>query len=76
MRDMSGDPILIWGGGAIGGTLAAYWARAGIPVLLVDIVTDHVVACRTRGLAIVTYSTCTSSTRSRRRIAISWSTSS
>ena len=52
MRDMSGDPILIWGGGAIGGTLAAYWARAGIPVLLVDIVTDHVVACRTRGLAI------------------------
>ena len=30
------EPILIWGAGAIGGTLGAYWARAGIPVLLVD----------------------------------------
>lgn len=43
-------PILVWGAGAIGGTLAAYWARAGIPVLLVDIEPDHVEACRTRGL--------------------------
>ena len=46
------EPILIWGGGAIGGTIAAYWARAGIPVLLVDIVQEHVQACRTTGLAI------------------------
>ena len=46
------EPILIWGAGAIGGTLGAYWARAGIPVLLVDIVRDHVEACRTAGLAI------------------------
>ena len=46
------DPILIWGGGAIGGTIAAYWARAGIPVLLVDIVQAHVEACRTTGLRI------------------------
>ena len=23
------EPILIWGAGAIGGTLGAYWARAG-----------------------------------------------
>lgn len=46
------DPILIWGAGAIGGTLGAYWARAGIPVLLVDIVPEHVEACRTSGLAI------------------------
>ena len=29
-------PILIWGAGAIGGTLGAYWARAGHDVLLVD----------------------------------------
>lgn len=36
------DPILIWGGGAIGGTLAAYWARAGIPVHMVDIQAEHV----------------------------------
>lgn len=49
---MSQEPILIWGAGAIGGTLGAYWARAGIPVLLVDIVRDHVEACRTTGLAI------------------------
>jgi len=46
------QPILVWGGGAIGGVLAAYWARAGVPVLMVDIVSEHVVACRTTGLAI------------------------
>ena len=44
------EPILIWGAGAIGGTIGAYWARAGIPVLMVDIVAEHVEACRTRGL--------------------------
>jgi 2-dehydropantoate 2-reductase len=43
---------LIWGAGAIGGTLGAYWARAGIDVLLVDIVAEHVAACRTTGLGI------------------------
>jgi 2-dehydropantoate 2-reductase len=46
------DPILVWGAGAIGGTIAAYWARAGVPVMLVDVVGDHVRACRTSGLAI------------------------
>lgn len=46
------EPILIWGAGAIGGTLGAYWARAGVPVLLVDIVAEHVEACRTNGLAV------------------------
>ena len=46
------DPILIWGAGAIGGTLGAYWARAGIDVLMVDIVPEHVEACRTTGLTI------------------------
>jgi 2-dehydropantoate 2-reductase len=46
------EPILIWGAGAIGGTLAAYWARAGVPVLLVDVVAEHVQACRTTGLEI------------------------
>lgn len=46
------DPIVVWGGGAIGGTLAAYWARAGLPVLLVDRVAEHVQACRGAGLAI------------------------
>jgi 2-dehydropantoate 2-reductase len=46
------EPILIWGGGAIGGTIAAYWARAGVPVTIIDIVPDHVAACQTRGLRI------------------------
>ena len=46
------DPILIWGAGAIGGTLGAYWARAGEDTLMVDIVPEHVQACRTGGLAI------------------------
>lgn len=46
------DDILIWGAGAIGGILGAYWARAGIPVLMVDIVEDHARACSTTGLAI------------------------
>lgn len=45
-------PVLVWGGGAIGGTLAAYWARAGVPLLLVDIVAEHVEVCRTQGLHI------------------------
>jgi 2-dehydropantoate 2-reductase len=48
----SGDPILVWGAGAIGGTLAAYWARAQVPVRLVDIVAPHVEACRGAGLRI------------------------
>lgn len=46
------DEILVWGAGAIGGTLGAYWARAGQSVKLVDIDSEHVVACRTRGLTI------------------------
>ncbi len=46
------EPILIWGAGAIGGVLGAYWARAGLPVLMVDIVPEHVVACSTTGLQI------------------------
>lgn len=47
-----GEPILIWGAGAMGGTLGAYWSRAGFEVVLVDIVADHVEACRTSGLSI------------------------
>ena len=46
------QPVLVWGAGAIGGTMAAWWARAGIPVLLVDIDPKHVEACRTSGLRI------------------------
>ena len=46
------DPILIWGAGAIGGTLGAWWARAGHDVLLVDTAAEHVEACRSKGLEI------------------------
>jgi 2-dehydropantoate 2-reductase len=46
------SPILIWGAGAIGGTLGAYWSRAGEDVLLVDIVKEHVAAMNSTGLAI------------------------
>ncbi|MGI9420529.1 MAG: ketopantoate reductase family protein, partial [Geminicoccaceae bacterium] len=45
------EPIVIWGAGAVGGVLGAYWARAGVDVLLVDIDAKHVAACR-KGLAI------------------------
>ena len=46
------DPILIWGAGAIGGTLGAYWARAGLEVLMVDVVAEHAEACSKDGLSI------------------------
>ena len=49
---MARDPIVIWGAGAIGGTMGAHWARAGHDVLLVDTVAEHVEACRTTGLTI------------------------
>jgi 2-dehydropantoate 2-reductase len=54
MTSMTGSqpPILIWGAGAIGGTLGAYWARAGLPVTMVDIVAEHAKACSTTGLSI------------------------
>ena len=48
---MSGT-ILIWGAGAIGGTLGAYMARAGEDVLLVDVVPEHVAAINAQGLSI------------------------
>ena len=46
---MSQDTILIWGAGAIGGTLGAYLTRAGEDVLLVDIVEAHVEAMNRDG---------------------------
>ena len=46
-------PILIWGAGAIGGTVGAYLARAGEDVLFVDRAGDHVTAMARNGLQIV-----------------------
>ncbi len=43
---------MIWGAGAVGGTIGAYLAKAGHGVLFVDQVEDHVKAIRNRGLAI------------------------
>jgi len=45
-------PILLWGAGAVGGTIGAYLARAGHPVVLVDVVAEHVAAIHERGLTI------------------------
>lgn len=44
--------LLIWGAGAIGGTLGAYLARGGHDVTFVDIVEEHVAAINRHGLRI------------------------
>jgi 2-dehydropantoate 2-reductase len=46
------EPVLIWGAGAIGGTIGAHLARAGEDVLFVDSAADHVAAMRSTGLTI------------------------
>jgi 2-dehydropantoate 2-reductase len=43
---------MIWGAGAIGGTIGAYLARAGHDVTLVDKAPEHVAAIRDQGLHI------------------------
>ncbi len=47
------SPILIWGAGAIGGTLGAAFIRAGHEVVMVDNVPEHVDAINRDGLRIV-----------------------
>ena len=44
---------LIWGAGAIGGTLGAHLVRAGHDITFVDVVDDHVAAINSSGLGIV-----------------------
>src|SRR5437879_3167721 len=44
--------FLIWGSGAIGGTMGAHLARAGHNVTLVDTVAEHVVAINRTGIRI------------------------
>jgi 2-dehydropantoate 2-reductase len=46
-------PIVIWGAGAIGGTLGAAFIRAGHEVVFVDSVAEHVAAINASGLKIV-----------------------
>jgi 2-dehydropantoate 2-reductase len=45
--------VLIWGAGAIGGTVGAYLARVGLDITAVDVNAAHVAAIRDRGLSIV-----------------------
>lgn len=49
---MTETPILIWGAGAIGGTIGAFLARAGKDVVFVDRVAEHVAAINERGIRI------------------------
>lgn len=49
---MTDTPILIWGAGAIGGTIGAFLARAGRDVLFLDRVQDHVDAINETGMRI------------------------
>lgn len=46
------SPILIWGAGAIGGSVGAALLRAGVDVLFVDQVAEHVAVINARGLRI------------------------
>jgi 2-dehydropantoate 2-reductase len=49
---MSRNEILIWGAGAIGGTVGAYLARTGESIVFVDKAADHVAAINEGGLKI------------------------
>ena len=44
--------ILVWGAGAIGGTMGAYLARAGHDITFVDNVDEHVAAINRNGIKI------------------------
>src|SRR5215469_10280247 len=46
------ERILIWGAGAIGGSVGAWLKRAGHDVTFVDVVAEHVAVIRDRGLRI------------------------
>lgn len=51
-ENIMADPIVIWGAGAIGGTMGAHFVRAGHEVVFVDIVPAHVEAIRSGNLKI------------------------
>ena len=52
MSEPTPQTLLIWGAGAIGGTIGAFLARAGHDVLLVDTVAEHVASMQADGLTI------------------------
>jgi 2-dehydropantoate 2-reductase len=49
---MADEPVVVWGAGAIGGTIGAHLVRAGRGVLFVDVVREHVEAMAARGLSV------------------------
>ncbi|MGW8265020.1 MAG: ketopantoate reductase family protein [Longimicrobiales bacterium] len=52
MRPAGSSPLLIWGAGAMGGSIGAAWVDAGEDVLFVDTDRDHVEAMNEGGLRI------------------------
>ena len=46
-------PVVVWGAGAIGGTIGAALARAGEDVIFVDRDADHVAAIKSGGIQII-----------------------
>lgn len=50
--NMNPDPVVIWGAGAMGGSIGASLIRAGIPTVLVDTDEAHAAAIRDRGLRV------------------------
>jgi len=44
--------LLVWGAGAIGGTIGAHLARAGHDITFVDQAADHIAAIRSNGVSI------------------------
>ncbi|HEY2906303.1 MAG TPA: 2-dehydropantoate 2-reductase [Vicinamibacterales bacterium] len=49
---MTAERILVWGAGAIGGTVAACLSRAGLNITVVDANAAHIAAIRDRGIEI------------------------
>ena len=49
---MSSERILVWGAGAIGGTISGTFRRAGLDITVVDADAAHLAAIRHRGLRI------------------------
>lgn len=53
MNEEDSQRLLIWGAGAIGGTIGAYLVKGGYDVTFVDVAADHIAAITERGLSIV-----------------------
>ena len=60
--------FLVWGSGAIGGTVGAYLARAGHAVTFVDLVEEHIERiCTPPGLRITVRTATAAAAHSERR---------